>query len=68
MHGPLMATALGDAMRDGIRPIRYAYRAQAPVFTTTPVRIQLGGPGREREGSTERSDGEISMSATMPHL
>lgn len=68
VHGPLMATELCDAMRDGVQPLRFAYRAQAPVFTTTPVRIQLGVPGREREGRIERSDGVVSMVGTMTLL
>jgi len=65
VHGPLMATELCDAMRDGIRPMRFAYRARAPVFTTTPVRLRLGGPGPGREGRIERSDGVVSMTATL---
>lgn len=68
VHGPLMATELCDALRDGIGPVHYAYRAQAPVFTTTPVRIQLGLPGREREGKIERSDGVTSMVASLTKL
>lgn len=68
VHGPLMATELCDAMRDGIRPVRYRYRALAPVFTTTPVRIRPGVPGSEREGRIERSDGVTSMAATLTVL
>jgi hydroxyacyl-ACP dehydratase HTD2-like protein with hotdog domain len=68
VHGPLMATELCDAMRDGPRPMRFSYRALAPVFVTTPVRIQMGVPGGERSGSIERSDGVVSMAATMSVL
>jgi 3-methylfumaryl-CoA hydratase len=50
VHGPLMATELCDAMRDGLGPLRFAYRAPAPVFVTTPVRLRPGLPGRRREG------------------
>lgn len=68
VHGPLMATELCDAMRDGLRPMQFSYRALAPVFVTTPVRILMGVPGRERSGAIERSDGVVSMSATMAIL
>ena len=68
VHGPMMATELCDAMRDGPGPLRFAYRAQAPVFVTTPVRIHLGVPGRERRGQIERSDGVVSMTAVLTRL
>ena len=65
VHGPLMATELCDAMRDGLAPCRFAFRAQAPVFVTTPVRLRAGDPGPEREGRIERSDGVVSMKGTL---
>lgn len=68
VHGPMMATELCDAMREGFGPLRFAYRAQAPVFATTPVRIRLGVPGQERKGQIERSDGVVSMTATLSQL
>lgn len=68
VHGPMMATELCDAMREGLGPLRFSYRAQAPVFATTPVRLQLGVPGPERHGQIERSDGVVSMKATLRRL
>jgi 3-methylfumaryl-CoA hydratase len=69
VHGPLMATELCDAMREGTAgPLRFAYRARAPVFVTTPVRLQLGLPGPERHGQIERSDGVVAMTATLARL
>jgi len=64
VHGPLMATELCDAMRDGLAPCRFAFRATAPVFDTTPVRLVPGEPGSPRQGRIERSDGETAMTAT----
>ena len=61
VHGPLMATQLCDAMRGGAGACKYSYRALAPVFETTPVRILPGEPGGERKGVIERSDGVVSM-------
>ncbi len=68
VHGPLMATELCEAMRGSRLSIRFRYRALAPVFTTTPVRILPGTPGTERKGTIERSDGTVSMSATLTSL
>lgn len=68
VHGPLMATELCDALRDGLAPCRYAYRATAPVFETSPVRLATGPAGPEREGRVERSDGVTSMKATLTAL
>jgi len=65
VHGPLMATELCEAMRGDLSsPQRFKFRAQAPVFTTTPVRIVLGMPRKERTGEIQRVDGIISMTAT----
>jgi 3-methylfumaryl-CoA hydratase len=63
VHGPLMATELCEALRDGaeVGPCRYSYRVQAPVFTSTPVRIEPGTLGPDREGLIRRSDGVVSM-------
>jgi 3-methylfumaryl-CoA hydratase len=68
VHGPLMATELCDALRDGTGPLRFSYRAQAPVFVTTPVRTDLGAPGAERHGRIERSDGVVAMTAVLTRL
>lgn len=65
VHGPLMATDLCDAIHDGAAPCRFSYRAQAPVFVTTPVKIKLGTVG---DGRIVRSDGVTSMSATLMPL
>ncbi len=66
VHGPLMATKLCEAMRGNTQaPARFVYRAQAPVFATTPVRIVTGIPGNQRHGEIQRSDGVVSMTATL---
>ena len=65
VHGPLMATELCEAMRDRLAPLRFVYRAQAPVFTTTPVRIEAENAGDLRKGEIRRSDGIVSMTATL---
>lgn len=67
-HGPMMATELCEAMRDGFAPLRFAYRAEAPVFTTTPVRIETSDPAPVRTGRMIRSDGVTSMTATLIRL
>lgn len=64
VHGPLMATELCEAMRGDVStPQRFTFRAQAPVFTTTPLRIVLGMPRKERAGEIQRLDGIVSMKA-----
>lgn len=63
VHGPLMATNLCDALRAGTGPCRFSFRAKAPVFAATPVRLNLGPAGDSREGRVERSDGVVSMEA-----
>jgi len=69
VHGPMMATELCEAMRDReIRPLAFRYRAQAPVFVTTPVKIVAESTGEERSGHIERSDGVVSMVATLRML
>ena len=70
VHAPLMATELCDALCAGTRRsrFRYSYRAQAPVFTTTPVRIEPGPDGPDREGHIRRSDGVISMTGRLETL
>ena len=68
VHGPLLATELCDAMREGLMVCSFAYRATAPVFATTPVRIDPGLPGKPREGKILRSDGVTSMVAHLKAL
>ncbi|MBP0616898.1 FAS1-like dehydratase domain-containing protein [Jiella mangrovi] len=70
VHGPLMATKLCDTMIEsaGIatgQPLRFAYRALAPVFDTTPIRLGFETEGASREGRVERSDRVTSMKATL---
>ncbi|MEF2554499.1 MaoC family dehydratase N-terminal domain-containing protein [Aurantimonas sp. A2-1-M11] len=65
VHGPLMATKLSDAMA-GEAPVRhFAFRALAPVFDTTPIRLVHETSGASREGRVERSDGVTAMQATL---
>ncbi|MGB3830685.1 MAG: MaoC family dehydratase N-terminal domain-containing protein [Mesorhizobium sp.] len=66
VHGPLMATQLCEAMRnETLKPMRFTFRAQASVLTTTPVRIVTGKTGDQRHGEIQRSDGVVSMAATL---
>jgi hydroxyacyl-ACP dehydratase HTD2-like protein with hotdog domain len=69
VHGPLMATKLCEAMRgEKLVPQRFNFRAQAPVFTTTLVRIVTGVPGTQRHGEIQRYDGVVSMTAKLTLL
>ena len=65
VHGPLMATKLCDAMAGAASVRRFAFRALAPVFDTTPIRLVHPAAGTGGEGRIERSDGVISMQATL---
>ncbi|MBO0902169.1 FAS1-like dehydratase domain-containing protein [Jiella sonneratiae] len=70
VHGPLMATKLCDAMLSSAvqphaRPCRFAFRALAPVFETTPVRLCFETEGAERQGRVERCDGIAAIAATL---
>ena len=70
VHGPLMATKLCDAMLKGAgaetgKSLRFAFRALAPVFDTTPIRLGFDTDGESRDGRIERSDGVTSMKATL---
>lgn len=62
VHAPLMATALCDMLYDGGSPVRFAFRAEAPVFDTSPVRLVSDSGGTAR---IERSDGVTAMYATL---
>lgn len=68
VHGPLMATELCDAMRGEALTGRFSYRAQAPVFATTPVRIDPGTPGNIRKGQMLRADGVTSMVGELAQI
>lgn len=68
VHGPLMATDLCDAMRDGLQPCRLTYRAKAPVYATTPVRLVIADSANGREGRVERVDGVTAVTATLSPL
>ena len=65
VHGPLLATELCDSMRRGIAPCRFVFRASAPVFVTTPVRILPGEPGNPRRGQILRLDGITAMEGEL---
>ena len=60
-----MATKLCDAMAGAASIRRFAFRALAPVFDTTPIRLVHPAAGTGGEGRIERSDGVISMQATL---
>lgn len=68
VHGPMMATELCDAMRGDAGACRFTYRATAPVFVTTPVRIDPGVASCTSEGQMQRADGVISMRASLTIL
>lgn len=63
VHGPLLATHLAEALRAGRQevPTRFAFRAVAPVFVTTPIRVEAGGGA----GRILRSDGREATVAEM---
>ena len=69
VHGPLMATRLYDAMSsalsDEFQPCRFAFRALAPVFDFSPVRVVVGRSGLGSEGRIERLDGVVAMKASL---
>ncbi|MCG6882975.1 MAG: acyl-CoA dehydrogenase [Silicimonas sp.] len=64
VHGPLLATYLADTLIPEPSPCRYAYRATAPVFETSPIRIASVGDGAR----IERSDGAVAMEAHLGHV
>lgn len=68
VHGPLMATHLCDTMHVAGQPCSFSFRATAPVFVTTPIRLTLGEPGRRRQGRIERADGRVSIEAVLEQL
>ena len=61
VHGPLLATVLADALLPAPAPCRYTYRAKAPVFETSPVRVVTEGAA----GKVERSDGVTALSGEI---
>lgn len=65
VHGPLLAIHLAEAMRAprASAPQRFAFRAVAPVFVTSPIRIEVGEQGSA--GRILRSDGREAMIAEM---
>ena len=64
VHGPLLATTLADALLTSPGPCRFAYRAKAPVFETSPVRVIV----EDRSARMERSDGVVAMTAELGEL
>lgn len=69
VHGPLMATELCEAMRNAqIAPMRFTYRAQAPVFVSTAVTIETTPDCAERNAVMKRLDGVTSMAANLSLL
>lgn len=63
VHGPLLATHLAEALRAGRAewPTGFAFRAVAPVFVTSPIRVEAEGVA----GRIVRSDGREAMVAEM---
>ncbi len=61
VHGPLLATTLADALLPTPAPCRFTYRATAPVFETSPVRVRTNGDTAQ----IERSDGVTAMEAQL---
>ncbi len=59
VHGPLLATTLADALMPAPAPCRFTYRAQAPVFETSPVRVVTDG----NVARIERSDAVVATVA-----
>lgn len=59
VHGPLLATLLADTLSQDPKPIRFTYRATAPVFETSPFRVTR----TDNSARIERSDGVTAMEA-----
>ncbi|MEM7720147.1 MAG: hypothetical protein AAF222_13185 [Pseudomonadota bacterium] len=66
VHGPLLATLLANHASTEPGPCRFSFRASAPVFVTSPIRIdaadQLLDAGK-RAINMLRSDGVVAMTA-----
>ena len=65
VHGPLLATYLSEALRS-IRadlPRGFWFRAVAPVFETSPIRIEI--EAETGTGRIVRSDGRTAVEARM---
>ncbi len=61
VHGPLLATLLADRLAPAPAPGRFTYRATAPVFETSPFRIESDA----NEARIVRSDGATAMTASL---
>lgn len=61
VHGPLLATVLAGALIDAPRTCDFSYRAMAPVFETSPVRVERDGNGAR----IMRSDDVVAMEASV---
>ncbi len=61
VHGPLLATFLADTLVPEPAPCRFAYRATAPVFDTSPFRIL----SEDQKAWIERSDKVTAMEARI---
>ncbi len=61
VHGPLLATWLADSLLPQPQPCFFLFRAMAPVFDTTPVRLVEDG----QSARIERSDGVTAMVAEL---
>ena len=61
-HGPLQATLLIDhALRDGIAPTRFDYRARSPLYSGEAFRVARSGS----ELWVENDGGTVTMTATI---
>ncbi|HEX8419533.1 MAG TPA: MaoC family dehydratase N-terminal domain-containing protein [Sphingomonas sp.] len=62
VHGPLQAMLLVDhALRDGIVPTRFAFRARAPLHPGTPATLARGGSDLWVRDAT----GAVTMTASL---
>ena len=67
VHGPMQATMLlhhAIATR-GMTPANYAFRSQAPLFDTAPMRLEAVEEGARTILWTARPDGPVAMRAEV---
>lgn len=61
VHGPLLASMLGRALEDTPAACHFQFRAKAPVFATSPIRVERDGAGAR----VLRSDNVVAMEAML---
>jgi 3-methylfumaryl-CoA hydratase len=65
IHGPLIATRLCHFVTDkiGNPPSEFSFRAEAPAFAGSPLRLSTAKDGQLQSVTAVRTDGIVAMSA-----